>query len=128
MTASPGGKLRVGPVGRPSRRAAAVSSDCPCGAPVPGAPARAVVSGRGGRSLGGTPWAATPPAPSPHSASRMSPARAAVCSRRARRLVTTQAHQMLTSYRRMSGTIMSSIEIASGGVSSAAAKAAITRA
>jgi len=131
MTASLGGKLRVGPVGSPSRRAAAVSSDCPCGAPVPGAPARGVVSGRdetGLRGRGTAPWAASRPAPSPHSASSTIPARAAAWARRARRRVTTQAHQILTSYSSTSGTIISSIETASGGVSSAAARAAITRA
>ena len=46
--------------------------------------------------------------------------------RRARRRLATQAHQMLISYSSSSGTSISIIETASGGVISAARNAAIT--
>ena len=70
---------------------------------------------------GGTPCASTRPGAT--SSSRTRPAALAACSRRARRLVTIQAQTMLTSYKSSSGTIMISIDTASGGVSSAAATA-----
>src|SRR5882672_12510958 len=94
------GKLRDGLVGRPSLRAVAVSTALP----VAGGPARLALSG------GGVPCAWTAPAPT--SSSRAN----AAATRRARRRVATQAHQMLISYNNRRGTSMSIIETASGGV------------
>ena len=92
----------------------AVSSERPC---TPESARTRAVSGRGG-----TPWASTRTVGAA-SSSRARPAALAACSRRARRLVTIQAQTMLTSYSSSSGTIMISIDTASGGVSSAAATA-----
>jgi len=114
ITASDAGKLRLGAVGSPSRRAVALSSTRPC--TPESARTRPVSRGDG------TPCASTRPAGAT-SSSRTRPAALAACSRRARRLVTIQAQTMLTSYKSSSGTIMISIDTASGGVSSAAATA-----
>src|SRR5919204_2510545 len=131
ITASAGGNVRVGDVGRPSRCAVLVSIRPlrpPLVSPITGWP-RAVVScsrggGRRGRvgvggGAGGGFCAASDVEPINNNTTT------AAAIRRARRRLATQAHQMLISYSSSNGISIINIEKASGGVSTAAMTAAI---
>ncbi len=125
---SAAGKERLGPVGRPSRCAAAVSIGCVGTA----RPRRPRLSARVVSRGGGLPPCADRPLASVSSSTSNSVVvpvgPAALASRRARRRVTTQAHQMLTSYKAVRGSNINNIDTASGGVSSAATTADSTSA
>src|SRR2546422_788581 len=116
MTESAGGKLRVGPVGRPRRRAAPVSMAWPW----TGWPGtwRGIVSARtpGGLGAGCCADSVPPRAARRSRSAAVRLAAPAPVSRRARRRVMTQAQRMLTSYSRIRGTSITIIETASGGV------------
>src|SRR5213592_1219334 len=107
ITASDGGKLRVGPVGKPSRRAVAVSrrpwaaesaavrGGVVSGRAGGGGDGVAAGGGGGGDRLGT--WASSAPAATSNRAASPAALAAPARARRARRLSTTHAHQIPTS-------------------------------
>src|SRR5579859_3606838 len=122
MTESAGGKDREGAVGSPILRAVAVSTLRPR-VVSPGAPGGfAVVSRTTGRCGGGGGGFCACRDPTPRTIS----ATVTAAIRRVRRRLATHAHQMLTSYSRISGPNISNIDTASGGVSRAARNAEMT--